>query len=100
MDGRRDVSRVQDEGRHDLVLLNFASARNPGGGFINGARAQEEDIARASGLYPCLLQAPVYYDANRETRSLLYTDHLTYSPRVPFVRERNRRLLETPFLAS
>ncbi|MEM6925590.1 MAG: TIGR02452 family protein [Myxococcota bacterium] len=91
---------VQDEGRRDLVLLNFASARNPGGGFLNGARSQEEDIARASALYPCLLGAPGYYEANRETRSLLYTDHVIYSPRVPFFRERNRRLLETPFLAS
>src|SRR5690606_35021185 len=35
------------------AALVFASARNPGGGFLTGARAQEEDIARASALYPC-----------------------------------------------
>ena len=91
---------VQDEGVEELVLLNFASARNPGGGFINGAKAQEEDLARCSGLYPCQLTCPAYYERNRAESSLLYTDHLIYSPRVPFFRERSRSLLERPFLAS
>src|SRR5258705_8268933 len=38
-----------------VAVLNFASAKNPGGGFLGSARAQEEDLARASALYPCLL---------------------------------------------
>lgn len=91
---------VVDEGVSDLVLLNFASARNPGGGFINGAKAQEEDLARASGLYPCLLTQKTYYDANRSLDSLLYTDHLIYSPKVPWFRTHNREVLEQFFLAS
>lgn len=90
----------QDEGIADVVLLNFASARNAGGGFINGAKAQEEDLSRCSGLYPCLLEQTGYYTANRAQSSMLYTDHIIYSPGVPFFRERSRSLLEEPYTAA
>lgn len=91
---------VQGEGYSDLVLLNFASARHPGGGFITGARAQEEDLCRCSGLYPCLVKQTDYYDYNRNQESLLYSDHLIYSPQVPWFRQDNRDLLEQVYLAS
>ncbi|HET8682864.1 MAG TPA: TIGR02452 family protein, partial [Micromonosporaceae bacterium] len=42
----------------DVACLVFASARNPGGGFLNGAQAQEESIARASALYACQTAVP------------------------------------------
>lgn len=83
-----------------VALLDFASARNPGGGFLGGARAQEEDLCRKSALYPCLLRARPYYDANRAERSALYTDHLIYSPDVPFFRDDRLELLDEPFVAS
>lgn len=91
---------VHLENCSDLVLLNYASARNAGGGFINGAKAQEEDLCRCSGLYPCLLTQPDYYTINRATDSLLYTDHVIYSPQVPWFRLRSRELLDYYFLAS
>lgn len=91
---------VKSEGCQDLLLLNYASARNPGGGFINGAKAQEEDLARCSGLYPCQLKQPKYYEENRSQDSLLYTDHLIYSPKVPWFRTHSRELLDDYFLAS
>ncbi|MEM1008550.1 MAG: TIGR02452 family protein, partial [Myxococcota bacterium] len=94
------ASRLAEE-EGELVLLNFASARNPGGGFLNGARAQEEDLCRCSGLYPTLLTQMGYYEANRSYASTLYTDHMIYSPRVVFFRTKGRGpLLREPFESS
>jgi uncharacterized protein (TIGR02452 family) len=83
-----------------VAALNFASAKNPGGGFLGGAKAQEEDLARCSSLYTCQLTQPAYYEANRATRSMLYTDHLIYSPEVPFFRDERLELLSEPFTVS
>jgi uncharacterized protein (TIGR02452 family) len=88
---------VQAEGVERVLALNFASATRPGGGFLSGARAQEEDLARSSALYACLRDQHVYYDANRDAPSSLYTDHLIFSPGVPFFRDGRLRLLEAPF---
>ena len=84
----------------DVCLLNFASAKKPGGGFLNGARAQEEDLARSSALYFCLREHREYYESNLASDSAFYTDHIIYSPRVPFFRDDQLRLMEEPFLAS
>jgi len=82
-------------------LLNFASARNPGGGFLNGAKAQEEDLCRCSGLYPCLLQCMTYYEENRRQASLLYTDNAIFTPNVPFFKVNGTgELLHKPFFVS
>ncbi|RKH43666.1 TIGR02452 family protein [Corallococcus sicarius] len=91
---------VEAEGVAGVVALNFASAKNPGGGFLGGAKAQEEDLARCSALYASLLTQRDYYDANRADRSPLYTDHLIYSPEVPFFRDEGLNLLEQPFGVS
>lgn len=91
--------RLAPRGGH-LACLNFASARRPGGGFLHGAQAQEESLARASGLYPCLQTKPEYYARNKDFRSPLYLDIVLYSPRVPFFRDDNGRWLDLPVLAS
>lgn len=91
---------VQTEKLSNIAVLSFASARNVAGGFLNGAKAQEEDIARCTGIYPCLLTQPEFYKVNRACESLLYTDHIIYSPQVVWFREHNREVLDTPFTAS
>ncbi|MBK8014528.1 MAG: TIGR02452 family protein [Deltaproteobacteria bacterium] len=84
-----------------LVLLNFASAVNPGGGFLGGSKAQEEDLCRSSGLYRTLLRQPEYYRFHRAHRSPLYSDHLIFSPNVPFFKiDGSGAWLDAPFLAS
>lgn len=83
-----------------MAALNFASARNPGGGFLNGAMAQEEALALCSGLYNTQLRHMAYYESNRVCKSMMYTDHAIYSPNVVFFRDENDRLLEAPAICS
>ena len=86
---------------YKTAVHNFASARNPGGGFLTGAKAQEEDLSRASGLYPCLKdRAQVFYNANRKSGTSFYTDHMVFSPQVPVFRNLEGELLEKPFLVD
>ncbi|MGW6913276.1 TIGR02452 family protein [Kitasatospora sp. NPDC054939] len=78
-------------------VLNFASARNPGGGYLRGARAQEEDLCRSALLYTCLLEAPDYYAAHRASDDLRYSHRVIVSPDVPVVRGERGELLEQPY---
>lgn len=91
---------VEEEHREDVLCLNFASAKNPGGGFLNGSQAQEESLARASGLYGCINPLQTMYETNKRYRSCLYTDHMIYSPQVPVFRDDEDMLLETPWRVS
>lgn len=81
------------------VLLNFASAKSPGGGFLNGARAQEEYLARSSCLYQCIRSNPMYA-FHRANEDPLYTDYAIYSPGVPVIRDDNGALLDQPYAIS
>ncbi|MCT4353510.1 TIGR02452 family protein [Streptomyces sp. Je 1-79] len=80
-----------------VAVLNFASARNPGGGYLNGAQAQEEAVCRASALYTTLLRAPEYYAHHRAERDAFYTDRVIHSPGVPVFRDDRGGLLAEPF---
>ena len=91
---------LQDPDCDRVLALNFASAKNPGGGFLKGSQAQEESLARASGLYACINPLQGYYESNRLTRSCLYTDHMIYSPDVPVFRDDDDILMERPVRVS
>ncbi|MGJ8638006.1 MAG: TIGR02452 family protein [Opitutaceae bacterium] len=100
------VNETTLEGAQRLVLesdyervaaLNFASARNPGGGFLGGSQAQEESLARSSGLYASLLPCDGYYGFHRAQKSCLYTDRMIYSPNCPVFRDDSGALLSEPY---
>ncbi|MFD7315794.1 TIGR02452 family protein [Streptomyces sp. NPDC056730] len=92
--------RLTAEGSGPVAVLNFASARNPGGGYLNGAQAQEEALCRASALYTTLLRVPEFYAHHRADRSPFYTDRVIHSPGVPVFRDDRGRLLDTPYRAG
>lgn len=77
------------------AALNFASATQPGGGFLSGALAQEESLARSSALFTCL-ENQDFYDHHRKLDDPIYTDHAIYSPAVPFFRNDDHELLDEP----
>lgn len=80
-----------------LACLNFASAKNPGGGFLSGSQAQEESLARASGIYATLQTQPAFYACHRQLRTSVYSDHAIFSPGVPVFRDAADQLLEHPW---
>ena len=101
-----EVTRKLVEEGYRPIMLNMANRHTPGGGVINGARAQEESIFRQSNLCISLYQFDEYhaglldlplgngrYPMDRNTGGI-------YSGRVTFFRTGARNgdaLVETPF---
>jgi len=91
---------VVDQNLPRTLCLNFASAKNPGGGFLGGSQAQAERLARSSALYDSLLTQQEYYDIHRQCGTCFYTDYMIYSPDVPVFREDDGTLLTEPYSLS
>jgi uncharacterized protein (TIGR02452 family) len=70
------VDAIIDNSDKVYGVLNFASARNPGGGVLKGAMAQEEALARVSSLYPVIKQCTEFYGP---VSAPYYTDRIIYS---------------------
>lgn len=94
------IAALHEEGAEHIGALNFASAKNPGGGFLNGSEAQEESLSRSSALYASLQQVPSFYEEHRRSSSLLYSDAVIVSPGCPIVRDDDGTLRESPLLAT
>ncbi|MCB0712213.1 MAG: TIGR02452 family protein [Ignavibacteriae bacterium] len=94
------LNRIVGEGEGSIAVLNFASAKNAGGGFFNGSQAQEESLARSSALYSSLLKAPQFYERHRKNPTLLYSDAMILSPNCPVFRNDEGDLLSKPQLAT
>ncbi|MEV2262881.1 TIGR02452 family protein [Streptomyces anulatus] len=89
--------RMTGEASGRVAVLSYASARNPGGGYLNGAQAQEEALCRGSALHATLLRAPEYYAHHRAERSAFYTDRVIHSPGVPVFRDDRGAFLDAPY---
>jgi uncharacterized protein (TIGR02452 family) len=94
------LARTVSSGGGLVAALNFASAKNPGGGFLRGSHAQEESLARSSALYASLLRAGEYYERHRASPTLLCSDAMILSPSCPVFRDDDGRLLDEPCLAT
>ncbi len=91
---------VMQEQQQQVMALNFASARNPGGGFLGGSQAQEESLARSSSLYPSIVQMEEMYKHNRREKSCMYSDYMIYSPDVTIFRNDDGSLRDQPYAVS
>lgn len=70
-----------------IYVLNFANAFKPGGGYLNGRRAQEETLCRQTLLYPSLVNNEMYSFNSQFGRE--GSDVMIYSPNVLVIRDDN-----------
>ncbi|MFM7114911.1 MAG: TIGR02452 family protein, partial [Planctomycetota bacterium] len=90
--------RLHDQGVRPLAL-NLANGIHPGGGFLSGARAQEEVLCRSSALYATLVGDPMY--AFHLARPLPDSSEWTIlSPDVPVFRNDQGEALPQPWPCS
>lgn len=71
-----------------MAVLNFASYKKPGGGYIDGAMAQEESLCHCSNLYQIISDDKFktdFYEHNKKNlNNGLYDSRIIYSPDVVF----------------
>lgn len=84
------------------LVLNFANAHYPGGGFKLGASSQEESLCRRSSLYLSLSSAGAakMYHYNNLHLNSLESNWMVLSPSVCVFRDSNGALLGNPYLIS
>lgn len=79
------------KGMEPVLVMNFANAHTLGGGFLNGARAQEESLCRCSTLYASISsdKAGEMYDYNNRMKDPLDSDYMLLSENVAVFRDFN-----------
>jgi len=93
---------------YNPCLLNMASRQNPGGGVVNGAGAQEENLFRRSNLFASLYQFAKYaaqYGVKKNEKQYPLDSDCggIYSPDVTVFRSSEKSgyaLLDAPFRVS
>ena len=81
------------------LVMNFANAHHAGGGFLLGAKAQEEALCRASTLYASISSeaAKKMYRYNNTHISPVDSDYMLLSPEVCVFRSSDGELLTEPY---
>ena len=86
----------------NVLVMNFANAYKPGGGFLMGATAQEEALCRCSTLYASLRSLPAseMYHYNNTHINVMESDYMLITKDVLVFRDEKLNLLEKPFMTS
>ncbi|MCD7839317.1 MAG: TIGR02452 family protein [Erysipelotrichaceae bacterium] len=89
------------EGDKELVL-NLASATEPGGRSRKGASAQEENLCQRTSLLLSLEseEAKKYYEYNKSLKTKMGSNALMISPNVEVIKDQAFELLDEPFEIS
>lgn len=82
------------------LVMNFANAHHPGGGFLLGANAQEESLCRRSTLYASLIskRASEMYRYNNTVISKVESDYMLLSPNVAVIRDEKYNFLDSVYV--
>ncbi len=99
--------RLRNDG-YNPAILNMASGRNPGGGVISGAGAQEENLFRRSNLFKSLYQFADFasqYGIKKSKNQYPLNFHFggIYTPDAFFFRGEEKKgypLLDSPYRLS
>lgn len=84
-----------------VCVLNFASYKNAGGGFLKGSTAQEECLCHDSFLYNVLKEYPKYYEWNKQHLNKgMYLHRALYTKDVIFEFEDKKALVDVITCAS
>ena len=84
------------------MVLNFAHAGCPGGGFQGGGPTQEESLCCCSTLFASLASDKAFemYEYNDENPIGNHSDYMLFSPYVVVFRDMEKGLLEKPFVVA
>ena len=85
-----------------ICILNFASAKNPGGGFLHGSMAQEESICYVSTLYHSIKHNEMYEINRNDPKGGLYNHIAIYTPKALIFKlhRDDETILPDPFYVS
>ncbi|MDO5519291.1 MAG: TIGR02452 family protein [bacterium] len=93
---------LYDSGKQNALVMNFANAIRPGGGYLSGANAQEECLCRQSTLYASISskKAEEMYSFNDKKRLPFDSDYMLLSKFVEVFRDPDGNLLDNSFTTS